>query len=79
VTSAQPSSCRPDIILANLTGGLLIQSAERLRKLTNAHGRLVLSGFTTSEEREVLLAFGAFVVEHRGEEEEWVCVTLKES
>ena len=68
-----------DIILANLTGGLLIQSAERLRKLTNAHGRLVLSGFTTSEEREVLLAFGAFVVEHRGEEEEWVCVTLKES
>ena len=34
-----------DVILANLTGGLLIQSAERLRKLTNAHGRLVLSGF----------------------------------
>ena len=68
-----------DIILANLTGGLLIQSAERLRKLTNAHGRLVLSGFTTNEEREVLLAFGAFGVEHRGEEEEWVCVTLKES
>lgn len=67
-----------DIILANLTGGLLIQSAERLRKLTNAHGRLVLSGFTIDEEREVVGAFGAFVVEHRGEEEEWVCVTLKE-
>ena len=66
-----------DIILANLTGGLLIQSAERLRKLTNAHGRLVLSGFTVDEERGVLAAYGAFSVEHRGEEEGWVCVTLK--
>jgi ribosomal protein L11 methyltransferase len=67
-----------DVILANLTGGLLIQSAERLRRLTNAHGRLVLSGFTTDEERDVLAAFGAFTVEHRGEEGGWVCVTLKE-
>ena len=66
-----------DVILANLTGGLLIQSAERLRKLTNAHGRLVLSGFTADEERDVLTAFAAFAVEHRGEEEGWVCVTLK--
>jgi ribosomal protein L11 methyltransferase len=68
-----------DLILANLTGGLLIQSAERLRRLTNAHGRLVLSGFTTDEERDVLAAFGAFTVEHRGEEGGWVCLTLKES
>ena len=68
-----------DTILANLTGGLLIQSAERLRKLTNAHGRLILSGFRTDEERDVLAAFGAFTVEHRGEEGGWVCLTLKES
>ena len=68
-----------DVILANLTGGLLIQSAERLRRLTNAHGRLILSGFTTDEERDVLAAFGAFTVEHRGEEGGWVCLTLKES
>jgi ribosomal protein L11 methyltransferase len=67
-----------DVILANLTGGLLIQSAERLRKLTNAHGRLVLGGFTVDEERDVVAAYGAFAVEHRGEEEGWVCVTLKE-
>ena len=67
-----------DTILANLTGGLLIPSAERLRKLTNAHGRLILSGFTADEERDVLAAFGAFTVEHRGEEGGWVCVTLKE-
>ena len=66
-----------DIVVANLTGGLLIQSAERLRKLTKAHGRLILSGFTADEERDVLAAFGAFSVEHRGEEEGWVCVILK--
>lgn len=65
-----------DVIVANLTGGLLIQAAERLRKLTNAHGRLILSGFMADEERDVLAAFGAFSVEHRGEEEGWVCVTL---
>jgi ribosomal protein L11 methyltransferase len=67
-----------DIILANLTGGMLIQSAGRLRSLTNAGGRLVLSGFTVAEESDVTMAFGAFSVEHRGEEDGWVCVTLKE-
>ncbi len=66
-----------DVVVANLTGGLLIQSAERLRKLTNAQGRLILSGFMADEERDVLAAFGAFSVEHRGEEEGWVCVTLR--
>lgn len=65
-----------DVILANLTGGLLISAAERLRRLTKAHGRLVLSGFMTHEEREVTAAYGAFSVEHRGEEEGWVSVTL---
>jgi ribosomal protein L11 methyltransferase len=65
-----------DLILANLTGGLLISSAERLRKLTNAHGRLVLSGFQTHEERDVVAAYAAFTVEHRGEEDGWVCVTM---
>ena len=65
-----------DVILANLTGSLLVSAAERLRRLTNAHGRLVLSGFMTHEEADVLAAYGAFTVEHRGEEDGWVCVTL---
>jgi ribosomal protein L11 methyltransferase len=65
-----------DVILANLTGGLLIQAAGRLRQLTNAGGRLILSGFMSPEEHDVLAAFSAFSVEHRGEEEGWVCVTL---
>jgi ribosomal protein L11 methyltransferase len=65
-----------DLILANLTGGLLVSAAERLRTLTNARGRLILSGFMAHEEREVLAAYAAFSVEHRDAEDEWVCVTL---
>ena len=65
-----------DVILANLTGALLIASSERLRKLTNARGHLILSGFQSHEEPEVVSAYAAFDVEHRGEEDGWVCVTL---
>jgi ribosomal protein L11 methyltransferase len=66
-----------DIVLGNLTGGLLIASADRLRRLVNAHGALIVSGFMTSEERDVAAAFSAFTVEHRAEEDGWVCVTLR--
>src|SRR5688572_25524530 len=65
-----------DVILANLTGSLLVAAAGRLRRLTNARGRLVLSGFQTHEEKDVIAAYGAFSVEHRGEEDGWVCVSL---
>ena len=67
---------RADVILANLTGGLLISSAPRLKKLANARARLVLSGFMTHEERDVLAAFGGFTIEHRAEEDGWLCLTL---
>ena len=65
-----------EVILANLTGGLLIEAAPRLRELTAAKGRLVLSGFMTHEERDVAAAYAAFDVEQRDEEEGWVCLTL---
>ena len=54
-----------DIVLANLTGGLLIQAAARLRDLTSADGRLILSGFMAHEEADVLAAFAAFAVAQR--------------
>jgi ribosomal protein L11 methyltransferase len=65
-----------DVVLANLTGGLLIAAATELRRLTKVDGRLILSGFLRSEESEVLSAFSPLRVEHRDEEEEWLCVTL---
>jgi ribosomal protein L11 methyltransferase len=65
-----------DVILANLTGGLLIAAAARLRALTAAHGRLILSGFMTHEADEVAAAFAAFTVVQRTEEDGWVCLSM---
>ena len=47
-----------DLVLANLTGGLLIAAAERLVSLTRPGGRLLLSGFQLHEAGAVLDAFG---------------------
>jgi len=65
-----------DLVLANLTGGLLTAAAGALARLTARGGRLILSGFMESEERDVLAAFALHRVERRSQEDEWVCVTL---
>ncbi len=65
-----------DIVLANLTGGLLIASAVRLQQLTAPDGRLILSGIQKDEEAGVLTAFAACQVEHRADEDGWVGLTL---
>jgi ribosomal protein L11 methyltransferase len=61
----------------NLTSALLVSAADRLRELTDSRGRLILSGFLAREERDVLHAFAPLAVEHRAQEEEWLCVTLR--
>jgi ribosomal protein L11 methyltransferase len=66
-----------DVVLANLTGALLVSAADRLTQLTDSGGRLILSGFMASEERDVLHAFAPLAVEHRAQEEDWLCVTLR--
>ena len=66
-----------EVVLANLTGGLLLAAAERLTQLTAPRGVLILSGFMQHEEPEVLAAFGSFTVDDRRQEDEWVCVTLR--
>ena len=66
-----------DVVLANLTGALLIQAAGRLQDLAGPAGRLILSGFMHHEEAGVLAAFARFAAIRRAEEEEWVCVTLQ--
>jgi len=65
-----------DLVIANLTGGLLIASADRLESLAIPGGRLVLGGFMDHEERAVLRAFGGSALESRAQEDEWVCVSL---
>ena len=66
-----------DLVLANLTGALLIQAAGRLSDLTTRRSPLILSGFQQSEEAAVMAAFSDFKVVGRGQEDEWVCTTLQ--
>lgn len=66
-----------DVVLANLTGGLLLATSGQLQGLTHPHGTLILSGFVQHEEAEVLAAFTRMHLADRRQEDEWVCVTLR--
>jgi ribosomal protein L11 methyltransferase len=66
-----------DLVTANLTGGLLVEAADRLRELARPGARLILSGFLRSEEDEVKAAFAGDAVTSRREEEEWACVCVQ--
>jgi ribosomal protein L11 methyltransferase len=66
-----------DVVVANLTGGLLVAAAGMLQSLATRGGRLILSGLMTTEEPAVLSAFAGWIVEHRAEEDKWVCLTLR--
>ena len=67
------------IVLANITGGLLIASAARLLSLTAPSGHLVLSGFQAAEEAGVVAAFAGASVVERFEEDSWVSVALRKA
>ena len=73
--SASPGTF--DLVTANLTGGLLIEAADRLRDLARPGARLILSGFLRSEEDEVKAAFADDAITSRSEEEEWACVCVQ--
>jgi ribosomal protein L11 methyltransferase len=66
-----------DVVVANLTGGLLIASAGTLQSLATRGGRLLLSGLMTTEKQDVLSAFAGWIVEHHSDEDEWVSLTLR--
>jgi len=66
-----------DIVFGNLTGGLLMASADVMGTHAGKHGKLILSGFQVDEEADVVASFAGFAVERRDQEDDWVCVTLK--
>jgi ribosomal protein L11 methyltransferase len=66
-----------DVVIANLTGGLLIHVAERLVALVAGTGRLIVSGVMHSEEPQVLAAMRGARVVDRSQEDEWICATLQ--
>ncbi len=66
-----------DVVVANLTGGLLAASAEVLAGAVARGGTLVISGVTIDEEADVLRAFAPWMtVVERLTEDEWVAVRL---
>jgi ribosomal protein L11 methyltransferase len=74
------ATLRPfDLVLANLTGGLLVAAAQALMQLIAHDGRAILSGFMQTEEAEVLAAFASCTIVERSQDDEWVCVTLSRS
>ncbi|MGH9347410.1 MAG: 50S ribosomal protein L11 methyltransferase [Vicinamibacterales bacterium] len=80
VVDVRRALLRPfDLVLANLTGGLLTAAAAPLLGLTAPGGHLILSGFLETEAAGVLDGFSCCAIEHRSQEDEWVCVTLLRS
>jgi ribosomal protein L11 methylase PrmA len=65
------------VVGALVRGGWGGAAPPALLRLAAPGGRLVVSGFMESEEREVNAAFASCEVERRSQEDEWVCVTLR--
>ncbi len=66
-----------DVVLANLTGALLVQSASLLVAAVRPGGQLILSGLLAHERDEVVAAFDAMAsVRHEAVEDGWVGLTL---
>ncbi len=67
-----------DVVMANLTGGLLARSAGVLAGAVAPGGRLIVSGVTLEEEAAVLRTFAPWMdVVERLTEDEWVAALLR--
>lgn len=66
-----------DLVLANLTGGMLRTTAATLLTLMRPEGTLVISGFDESEEADVRAAFAPLREAARLEEASWVAIRFE--
>ena len=55
---------RADVVTANLTAAVLIAHAARLRALVAPGGALIVSGFSSAEQPDVVRAFGLELAEN---------------
>jgi ribosomal protein L11 methyltransferase len=65
-----------EIVVANLTGTLLVQAAPLLTTLVAPAGRLIVSGLMEDEEAGVVAAFADLRVLDRNQEDEWCCLVF---
>jgi ribosomal protein L11 methyltransferase len=68
-----------DLVLANLTGGMLTSSAIAIATLVTPHGSLIVSGFDHTEADGVLAAFASFTERQRLSEDNWIALNLEKS
>lgn len=68
---------RADIVLANLTGGVLVRYAEELRGLAVDGGYLILSGFTPQDTAVVRSAFRGLSAIDESSEADWAALLLR--
>jgi ribosomal protein L11 methyltransferase len=66
-----------DVVTANLTGALLVQSASTLLAATRPGGALILSGLLAPERDDVVRAFGHAAIAWEREEDDWVGLIFK--
>jgi ribosomal protein L11 methyltransferase len=68
---------RADIVLANLTGAVLVRHAAELRGLVVAGGCLVLSGFAPQDAAVIRAAFTGASVVDESSEGDWASLSLR--
>ena len=72
--SAPPAPA--EVVLANLTGGMLTSSGPQIAALVKPGGQMILSGFDHTEVDGVLAAFPGFTALHRLTEDNWIALHL---
>jgi ribosomal protein L11 methyltransferase len=65
-----------DIVLANLTGGMLTSAAPAISALVHPDGQLIISGFDHTEVDAVLASFDGFSERQRLTEDNWIALHL---
>ena len=68
---------RADIVLANLTGAVLVRYAAELRGLALEGGYLILSGFAPADVAVIRTAFAGLAVIDESAEGDWAALCLR--
>jgi len=69
---------RADVVLANLTGAVLVRYADELKRLAVEGGYLILSGFAPQDAAVVRAAFRGVQVIDESVEGDWAALSLRE-
>jgi ribosomal protein L11 methyltransferase len=70
-------SLHANVVMANLTGGLIERTAETLAAMVVPGGFLIVSGFMEGEKAAVVPALEAFLtLQSIAQEEEWLCAVF---